>query len=196
MVEGDLLSNGLAMIVVKIQIKLLLISIIIALLMPGIVLAQTAKLPLIFEGNLIIDGNDALAGTVIVAEVDGIEAATNAPDGGIAVPGKYMLVVQNEEYTGKMVVFKVNEIIAGEHEYVKSLSPIVEFDLNVQTFVPADDTADNPDAGNSIPEKAIAYFKGLFGSGKRAVTGIAVGAVVLIIAIVITAVIRRRRYYI
>ena len=181
--------------ILRIQIKLLLISIVVALLVPGIAQAQPA---LIFEGVVTFYGNNAPVGTVIVAEVGGVEVATNAPEGGIEKSGKYMLVIQNEGYAGETVVFKVDGIVAGEHVYVISMDPIVTLDLHVQAIAPAGDTDDTADIGNSITERAVAYFSGLFGLGTKAVVGIAVGLGALIIAIVSVLIIvnRRRRYFI
>lgn len=178
----------------NIKIKLLLILILCILLFPGVALAQTAKLALIFEGDVTIDGYDAPVGTVIVAEVDGVEVARTTITKEEA--GQYNITVQNEGYTGKIVVFKVGGIIAGEHEYINSMGVIVNFDLQAQTKAPAGDIDDSSDVDNSIPEKVFAYFSGLFGTGTKAIIGIVVGAGALIIVIVIIAIIRRRRYYI
>ena len=179
----------------KIKIKLLFILILCILLFPGVVLAQTPKLPLIFEGDVTIDGYDAPVGTVIVAEVDGVEASTNASKGGITGAGKYMLVIQNEGYTDKIVVFKVDGIVAGEHVYVSSMELIVNYDLHAQTNAPAGDI-DDADVDNSITGKAGAFLSGLFGLGTKAIVGIVVGIVALVTVIVLMKIIRRRRYYI
>ena len=183
--------------VLKTRIKLLFILALCILLFPGVTLAQTPKLPLIFEGEVTIDGSDAPVGTVIAAEIDGVEAARTAINKEEEI-GLYTLTVQNEDYTGKTVVFKVDGIVTGEHEYISSMELIVNFDLHAQTKAPADDIDDSSDVDNSISEKVFTYFSGLFGIGTKAVIGIIVGAgaLIIVIVIVIIAVIRRRRYYI
>ena len=179
---------------VKIKIHLVITLILCALLVPCIVLAQTAKLSLVFEGDVIIDGYDAPVGTVIVVEVDGVEAATNAPDGGITEFGKFMLVIPNENYTGKMMVFKVDGIIAGEHVYVSSMDPIVNFDLYAQTSLPAGATDNGKDIDNTTPGGAGDFFSGLLELGAKTLIGIVAGVVALVILLI--AVVRRRRIYI
>ena len=178
----------------KIKIHLVIALILCALLVPGIVLAQTPMLPLVFEGDVTIDGYDAPLGTVIVAEVEGVEAATNAPDGGITESGKFMLVIPNENYTGKMIVFKVDGIVAGEHVYVSSMDPIVNFDLYTQTSLPAGATDESADIDNTTPGGAGDFFSGLLGLGTKTIIGIVAGVVALVILLI--AVIRRRRIYI
>ena len=179
---------------VKIKIKLLFTLIFCALLLPGIALAQSTTPSLVFEGDVTIEGYDAPVGTVIVAEVDGVEAATNAPEGGIAESGKYMLVIQNEGYTGKIVVFKVDGIVAGEHEYISSMDPIVNFNLYMQTSPPAGGTDDSSGIDNTIHGEAGAFLSGFLGLGAKAIIGIAVGAVALVILLIMM--IKRHRRYI
>ena len=174
----------------NIKIKLLFILILCILLFPGVTLAQTAKLPLIFEGDVTIDGSDAPVGTIIVAEIDGVEAARTAITKEEET-GQYDLTVPNEDYTGKIIAFKVDGIVAGEHEYINSMELIVNFDLHAQTKAPAGDIDDDSN-NNTITEKAVALLSGFIGLGKKAIIG--VGA--LIIVIVLMAIIRRRRYYI
>ncbi len=179
---------------VKIKIHLVIALMLCILLFPGVALAQTPKLPLIFEGEVTIDGYDAPVGTIIVAEVDGVEAARTAISKEEEI-GLYTLTVQNEDYTGKTIVFKVDGIVTGEHEYINSMELIVNFDLHAQTKASADDI-DTGSNDNTITEKAVALLSGFFRMGTKAVIGIVVGVGVLIIVIVIIAVIRRRRYYI
>lgn len=181
--------------VISIKIKVLFLLIFCALLLPGIAMAQTPKLPLIFEGDVTIDGYDAPVGTVIVAEVEGVEVASTAITKEIEI-GQYILTVQNEGYTGKTVVFKVDGILAGEHEYVSSMDPIVNFDLHMQTIPPASATDDSSDTDNTLPGKAVAFLSGLFGLGTKAIIGIVVGVMALITVILLLAIIRRRRFYI
>jgi len=179
---------------VKIKIHIVIALVLCALLVPGIALAQTAKLSLVFEGDVTIDGYDAPLGTVIVAEVEGVEAATNAPGGGITESGKYMLVIPNENYTGKMVVFKVYDIVAGEHVYISSMDPIVNFDLYVQTIAPAGAIDNSPGIDNGNSGGVDAFLAEILGLGTKTLIGIVAGVVALVILLI--AVIRHRRIYI
>jgi hypothetical protein len=173
---------------VKIKIQLLIALITCALLSPGIAVAQSPTLPVIYQGAVLIDGADAPAGTIIVAEIDGVEVASTAITEDTVEEigtGKYLLPVPNEGYLGRTVVFKVDGRIAGEHEYVSAIEkPIVEFDLAVQTgSVVTSDTPGNIDDSSA----------GLFGSGNKAIIGVvAVGVALLILLIVIIK--RHRRY--
>ena len=178
---------------VKITIHLVIALILCSLLVPGIVLAQTARLSLVFEGDVTIDGYDAPLGTVIVAEVEGVEAASNAPDGGITESGKYMLVIPNENYTGKMVVLKVDNIVAGEHIYVSSMDPIVNFDLHALTFAPAGAIDNSPGSDNGNSGGVDAFLAEILGLGTKTLVGIVAGVVALVILLI--AVIRHRRIY-
>lgn len=178
---------------VRTKIYLITVFMLCTLLLPSIAMAQTAKLSLIFEGDVTIDGHDAPPGTVIVVEVNGVEVASNVPDGGITESGKYMLVIQNDGYTGKLVVFRVEGIVAGEHVYISSMDPIVRFDLHMQTSLPAGAVDDGTavDTGNS--GRVDSLLAEILALGTKTLIGIVGGVVALVILLI--AVIRRRRIY-
>ena len=143
-------------------------------------MAQAPIPPVLFRGELTIDEVKAPVGTIVVAEVDGEEVATCTVDGVIIEEGLYMLAIPNNCYMGKMVVFKVNGIVAGEHEYVSSMpTPVVELDLDVKT-------GSSATSGNTADSSS-----GLFGLGTNAIVGIAVGVVVA--AVLVVLLVRRRR---
>ena len=130
----------------------------------GVIAAQTPVPPVLFQGEVAIDGVMAPIGTIVVAEVEGEEVATNKPD-GIKEIGKYVLVVPNEGYVGKMVEFKVNGIVAAEREYAGSMdTPVVELDLDVKT------------GSSGTSGKTGDGLSGLFGLSPVAIAGIAAGA--------------------
>ena len=156
----------------------------------GVILAQAPIPPVLFQGELTIDGVTAPVGTIVVAEVDGEEVTACTVDGVIIKEGQYMLMIPNNGYMGKMVVFKVNGIVAGEHEYVSSMpTPVVELDLDVKTGSP--DTTGGSDTGSIAPGKTDDSSSGLFGLGTNAIVGIAVG--VVLAAVVVVLLVRRRR---
>jgi len=165
---------------VKIKSQLLLVLILCFLLVPGVALAQAPTPPVLFQGDFTIDGVDAPVGTIIVAEVDGVEVATNSPE-GIEAEGQYMLVVPKigSIDTGKTVVFKVDGLVAGEQEYVSSMeSPIIELDLELQN------------GSHGTTPSSDDYF----GLGLKTFIGIVAGGVALIILLIVM--IRRHRQYI
>ena len=169
--------------------KLLLLAIITAaiLLLPAAVLAQPPSLPLLFQGNVTLDSEAAPVGTIISAEVEGVEVATNAP-GGITETGQYALPVPNDGYTGKMVVFKVDGVVAGQHEYVDPLeTAVVSLDLSVEAGSPPVTT---PPGETSLPGGVPSPG----GLGREAIIGIVVGVVVVIAVVVFLLVRKRRRY--
>jgi hypothetical protein len=88
-------------------------------------------MPLIFQGRVTIGGEDAPAGTIISAEIQGEEVGTNAPQ-GTTEAGDYSIEVKGNANIGDMVVLKVNGIVATQHEYVDPWeTPIVELDLSI-----------------------------------------------------------------
>ncbi|MDH5363777.1 MAG: hypothetical protein OEW82_01215 [Dehalococcoidia bacterium] len=163
------------------KLRFLAIIAVGVLLLPAGVLAQPPSPPLLFQGSVIIDGVDAPVGTVISAEVEGVEVATNAP-GGIAEAGQYALTVPNKDYTGKIVVFKVDGVVGGQCEYADPMkTSVVSFDLSVEVGSPP---AAPPPGGTPFPG----------GLSTRAMIGI-VAAVVVVIAVIVFLVVRRRRRY-
>ena len=95
----------------KIRLRLLAITVTLALLlMPAAALAQPV-VPLQYHGSVTIDEVDAPTGTIITAEVDEDEIATNAP-GGTTEVGTYKLDVVADE--GDTVVLKVNGVVGGQ----------------------------------------------------------------------------------
>ena len=166
----------------KNKLRFLAIIAVGVLLLPAMVLAQPPSPPLLFQGSVTIDGVDAPVGTVISAEVEGVEVATNGPD-GIAEAGKYALAVPNKDYTGKIVVFKVDGVVGGQCEYADPMkTAVVSFDLSVEVGSPPVTT---PPGGMPFPG----------GLSTRAMIGIVAAAVVVIALIVFFVVRRRRRYY-
>jgi hypothetical protein len=163
----------------KLLLRVLFLLTTFFVLSSGVVMAQAPVPPVLFQGELTIDDVKAPVGTIVVAEVDGIEAATNTPD-GIKETGKYMLAVPNEGYAGKMVVFKVNGIVAAESEYISSMdTPVIELDLDVETS--ASGTSGNTGDSSS----------GLFGLSPIAIAGIAVGIAAGVVVVVLL--VRKRR---
>jgi len=169
------------------KLRFLAIIAVGTLLLPAMVLAQPPSLPLLFQGNVTLDSEAAPVGTVISAEVEGVEVATNGPD-GIAEAGHYALPVPNDGYTGKMVVFKVDGIVAGQHEYVDPLeTAVVSLDLSVEAGSPLVTT---PPGGTSPPGGAPSPG----GLSREAIIGIVAGVVVVIAVVVFLLVRKRRRY--
>jgi len=163
------------------KLRFLAILAVCVLLLPAMVLAQPPSPPLLFQGSVTIDGVDAPIGTVISAEVEEAEVATNAPD-GITEAGQYALPVPNKDYTGKIVVFKVDGVVGGQCEYADPMkTAAVSFDLSVEAGSPPVTT---PPGGAPFPG----------GLSTGAMIGIGVAAVVVIAAIVFFVVRRRRRY--
>jgi len=101
-------------------------------------------MPLLFTGNVTIGGNPAPVPTTISAEIDDIEVASVAT----SVVGHYAIPVPAEGNIGKMVVFKVNGVVGGQHEYVDPwTTPSVTLNLAI-AGVP-----DIPDISVSPPSK-------------------------------------------
>lgn len=174
---------------IKLLLRLFVILTVFSVSSPGVAMAQAPIPPVLFRGDVNIDGVAAPLGTIVAAEVDGIEAATNTPD-GIKETGKYMLAVPDNGYIGKMVVFKVNDIVTGEHEYVSSMdTPVIELDLDVITK--SSDTSGGSDTGSTAPGTTADSSSGLFGLGTGAMAGIVVGIVVA--AVVAVLLVRRRK---
>lgn len=96
----------------KTRLRLIGIVLTLALfLMTAATALAQPTVPLLYNGGVTIDGVDAPVGTIITAEIDGEEVATNAP-GGTTEVGTYQLdVVANE---GDVVVLKVNGVVGGE----------------------------------------------------------------------------------
>ena len=183
-------------------ISILINIIIITLLFPGLALGQAPTPPLLFEGKVYIDGVEAPADTVIIAEIDDIEVASTAiteeslaQDEGSA---KYYMTIPNEGYIGKTVVFKVDGNYAGEGEYINPMEkPIVELDLEVGAGAPTtpetNGTSSSSDANEGSPGKEDESWD-YWGLGLKAFIGIIVGGIALIVIIIV--IIRRERQYI
>lgn len=160
------------------KLRFLAIIAVGVLLLPGVVLAQAPTPPVLFEGSVTIDGVDAPVGTVISAEIEGVEVAANAPD-GITEAGNYALPVPSDGYIGKMVVFKVDGVVGGQHEYVDPMkTAIVALDLSIGV----------------TPEAASSTTSFLGGLGTKGMIGI-ISAVVAVIAAIVFLVVRRRSRY-
>ena len=163
----------------KTKSQLLVVVLLCCLLLPGITLAQAPTPPVIYEGAVLIDGADAPAGTIIVAEVDGVEVASNSPE-GIDNEGQYMLQVPETGSieAGKTVVFKIDGVVVAEHEYVSAFeSPIIELDLVVEN------------GSNGTGTSSDDYF----GLGLKTFIAIVAGVVALIILLIVM--IKRHRQY-
>jgi len=164
---------------VKTKFQLLVVVLLCCLLLPGIALAQAPTLPVIYQGAVLTDGADAPAGTIIVAEVDGVEVASNSPE-GIEADGQYMLVVPETGSidTGKTVVFKIDGVVVAEHKYIGALeSHIIELDLGVE----------NGSNGNGTSSDDY------FGLGLKTFIGIVAGGMAVIILLIVL--IKRHRQY-
>jgi len=174
----------------KLLFRVLFLLTAFSVLSSGVIMAQAPLPPVLFQGELTIDGVTAPVGTIVVAEVDGEEVTACTVDGDIIIEGQYMLMVPNNGYIGKMVVLKVNGIVAGEHEYVSSMdTPVVELDLDVKTS-----SSGTSDTGSTAPGTTADSSPGLFGLGSSALIGIAVGVVVAaVVAVVAVLLIRRRK---
>lgn len=125
----------------KIRLRFLAIAVILALLlMPATALAQP-QVPLLYHGSVDIDSMDAPIGTIVTAEIDGEEVATNAPGGGTREVGTYGLdVVANE---GDVVVLKVNGVPGGQTTHPDPMSNWdVPLDLSVGEAPPPTLTAE------------------------------------------------------
>ena len=165
---------------IKLLLRLFVILTVFSVMSSGVTLAQAPIPPVLFQGELTIDGVTAPVGTIVVAEVDGEEVTACTVDGVIIKEGQYMLMIPNNGYMGKMVVFKVNGIVAGEHEYVSSMpTPVVELDLDVKT------------GSSATPGKTDDSSSGLFRLSTNAIVGIVAGIVVA--AVVVVLLVRRRR---
>lgn len=117
----------------KIRLRLLAIMAALALvLVPAAALAQPV-VPTIYHGTVTIDVVDAPTGTIITAEIDGEEVATNDPDGTTAV-GEYTLAIVADE--GDVVVLKVNGVVGGQTTHPDPMSTF-EVVLNLSVGVVA-----------------------------------------------------------
>lgn len=174
----------------KLLFRVLFLLTAFSVLSSGVVMAQAPIPPMLFQGELTIDGVTAPVGTIVTAEVDGQEVATCTVDGVKVEEGQYILMIPNNGYIGKIVVFKADGIVAGEHEYVSSMeNPMIEFDLDVKTGSP--DTTGGSGTGTTAPGKTDGSPSGLFGFGTSAIAGIVVGIVVL--AVLVVLLIRRKK---
>jgi len=116
----------------KAKIGLLAILAVVTLLLPTTLMAQEPPtMPLIFQGTVSIDGEPAPVGTNISAEIGEVEVAGPV---SITEAGHYTISIEPDDNIGKIVVFKVNGVVAGQHEYVDPWeTPTVELDLSIAT---------------------------------------------------------------
>lgn len=119
----------------KVKIGLLAILALVTLLLPAALVAQEPPpIPQVFQGVVSIDGEPAPVGTNISAEIGGVEVA--GPE-GITEAGRYAILIEADDNIGKIVVFKVNGVVAGQHEYIDPWeTPNVEFDLSISSAPP------------------------------------------------------------
>lgn len=125
----------------KIRLRLLAITLTLALLlMPAATALAVPTVPLQYQGSVSIDVVEAPIGTIITAEIDGEEVATNAPGGTTAV-GTYKLDVVADE--GDVVILKVNGVIGGETTHPDPMTNWkVDLDLSVGEAPPLTLTAE------------------------------------------------------
>ncbi|MCD6567706.1 MAG: PKD domain-containing protein [Dehalococcoidia bacterium] len=112
------------------RIKLAILTTVLAvLLLPATALAAAPPgPPLGFTGSVTIGGVDAPVGTTVSAEIESIEVASI----NTSAAGQYSIQIAPEGNIGKMVVFKVNGVIGGEHLCVDSWeTPIVSLNLAI-----------------------------------------------------------------
>lgn len=119
----------------KAKIGLLTILALVTLLLPAALAAQEPPpVPLLFQGTVSIDGEPAPVGTNISAEIGEVEVA--GPE-SITEAGHYDMSIEPDDNIGKIVVFKVNGVVAGQHEYVDPWeTPTVELDLSIGSAPP------------------------------------------------------------
>ena len=92
-------------------LRTLVIAVVVFLLcIPAAALAQPVP-PTIYSGSVTVDGLDAPVGTIVTAEIGGVEVATNAPE-GTTEAGVYELPVEADE--GDTVVLLVEGIEGGQ----------------------------------------------------------------------------------
>ena len=115
----------------KIGLRLLAIAAVLGLLlMPASAMAQP-MVPLLYHGSVTVGGVNAPISTIITAEIDGEEVATNAP-GGTTVAGSYELDVAAHE--GDVVVLKVAGVVGGQTTHPDPMSTF-EVVLNLSISV-------------------------------------------------------------
>ena len=119
----------------KIRLRFFAIMAALALVLaPAAALAQPV-VPLLYHGNVQISGSAADIGTIVTAEISGVEVATNAP-GGIAAAGSYSLDIVASE--GNVVVLKVNGVVGGQATHPNPLAAFeVVLDLSVGEAPPS-----------------------------------------------------------
>jgi len=114
----------------KIRMLLLSIAVVLGLiLMPAATALAVPTVPLLYHGSVTIDDVAAPVGTIIAAEIDGAEVATNAP-GGTTEAGIYTLDIAADE--GDVVILFVNGILGGQTTHPDPMSTFeVVLDLSV-----------------------------------------------------------------
>jgi hypothetical protein len=150
-------------------------------------------MPLLFQGRVSIDGADAPVGTVISAEIGGVEVATNAP-GGITEAGRYGIQIEPDDNVGKMVVFKVNGTVGGQHEYVDPLeTPLVTVDLSAEGAAPPPTPSPTPTpTPTPTPSPTPTPTPGAGGLSTNWI--IAIIAIIVVVIVVVLVARARRRY--
>jgi len=104
----------------KLRLRLLAIAATLGLLlMPAATALAVPMVPLLYHGSVDIDSVDAPIGTIITAEIDEGEVATNAPVGTTEIGTYELEVVANE---GDVVVLKVNGIPGGQATHPDPMS--------------------------------------------------------------------------
>jgi PKD repeat protein len=138
----------------KFVLRTLVIAAVLGLLlMPATALAQPV-VPLLYHGSVTVDDVDAPIGTIITAEIDGEEVATNAPDGTTEV-GSYELDIAAHE--GDEVVLKVNGVVGGQTTHPNPMSTFeVVLNLSVGEAPPPTLTAEAGGPYSGTEGEAIA----------------------------------------
>lgn len=100
----------------------------ILLISPSLIIAQeTPSLPIIIQGEVMINGKLAPAGTLISAKVNNeiIKEYT------LTELGKYILTISNEEFEGEDMNIYVNDVLTNQTITLES-GQIVDADLNIE----------------------------------------------------------------
>ena len=180
----------------KAKIGLLALLALVTLLLPAAVVAQEPPgIPLIFEGRVSIDGEPAPVGSTISAEIEGVEVA--GPE-RITDAGRYGITIEPDDNVGKMVVFKVNGVVGGQHEYVDPWeTPTVELNLSVEGAAPTPTPTPSPSPSPTptpSPTPSPTPTPTPSDGGLSTMWLIIIIAAVVVVIVVILVVRRRRSY--
>jgi hypothetical protein len=94
----------------------------------GFVIAQeTPGLPMIIQGDIMINGDSAPTGTLVSAKINNevIKEYT------LTEPRKYILTISNEEFEGENMDIYVNDVLTNQTITLES-GQIVDADLNIE----------------------------------------------------------------